>query len=118
MATKTQQRIQSSSGAESQGGYSDELEDSSDSDLERICENPIEKAFFDRKHIEKLLASGTFTIVLQAVPSQNSHCRAWNCPPRKLSGRPNIRSDFRFNLKDLSGRRYRKLCPTVDQTDD
>jgi hypothetical protein len=85
-------------------GYPDDPNDSSDSDFERICENPLEKAFFDKKHIEKLLASGTSGIILQTVRSKNSHCRAWNCPSRIITGMPNIRSDFRFNLKDLSGR--------------
>jgi hypothetical protein len=71
---------------------------------QKIYDTPVE-----REHIEEKLASGTFVIVLQTVPSRNSHCRAWNCLPRELSGRPNICSDFRFNLRDLSGRRYGKL---------
>ncbi|KAE8553417.1 hypothetical protein EYB25_004799 [Talaromyces marneffei] len=108
MVINKQQRLQSGSWpAEMQDeGYSDDPEDSSDSDFERICDNPLEKAFFDKKHIEKLLASGTFVIILQTVRSKNSHCRAWNCPPRIITCMPNIRSDFRFNLKDLSGQHY------------
>jgi hypothetical protein len=78
---------------------------SSNFPLQRIYDAPVE-----RENIEEKLASGTFVIVLQTVPSRNSHCRAWNCLPRELSGRPNICSDFRFNLRDLSGRRYGKLA--------
>ena len=87
-------------------GIFEDPADSSDSEFERLLDNPIEQAFFDKRTIEKELASGTFVIILQTTPSKNSHCRAWNCPPETLSGRPNIRSAFRFNLKDLSGRHY------------
>ncbi|KAF3389876.1 hypothetical protein DPV78_011632, partial [Talaromyces pinophilus] len=72
---------------------------SSNFSLQRIYDAPVE-----RENIEEKLASGTFVIVLQTIP--NSHCRAWNCLPRELSSRPNICSDFRFNLRDLSSRRY------------
>ncbi|KUL81337.1 hypothetical protein ZTR_10422 [Talaromyces verruculosus] len=59
MVNHKQQRLQNGSGpAEMQDeGHSDNPEDSSDSDFERICKNPLEKAFLDKKHIEKLLAS-------------------------------------------------------------
>lgn len=73
----------------------------------KICNNPIERAFSDKKIIEERLASGTFVL----VSSKSSHCRAWNCLPRVLSGRPNIESDFRFNLKDLSRQSYSKFSP-------
>lgn len=78
---------------------------SSNFSLQRIYDAPVE-----RENIEEKLASGTFVIVLPTVPSRNSHCRAWNYLPRELSGRPNICSDFRFNLRDLSTRRYGKLA--------
>jgi hypothetical protein len=87
----------------------DGAEDSLVSRFERISKNPIEKAFSDKTHIERKLRSGSFAIVLQTVSSKSSHCRAWNCLPNKVSGRPNIRSDFRFNVMSLSGLHYREL---------
>lgn len=80
-------------------------------DFMRICNNPIERAFSDKKTIEERLASGTFVIMLQAVSSKSSHCRAWDCLQKLLSGTPNIESDFRFDLKDLSSQSYSKFSP-------
>jgi hypothetical protein len=62
MVINEQQRLQSGSWpAEMQDeGYPDDPDVSLDGDFERIYKNPLKKAFFDKKHIEKLLASSTF----------------------------------------------------------
>ncbi|GAM37726.1 hypothetical protein TCE0_029r07876 [Talaromyces pinophilus] len=69
MVINKQQRLQSGSGPAEvhDGDYSDEPKNSSNSDFERICKNPLEKAFLDKKHIEKLLASGIFVIILETA---------------------------------------------------
>lgn len=91
-------------------GKSNDAEDSlPPSKFERISKNPIEKAFADKAHIERMLRSGSFAIVLQIVSSISSHCRAWSCLPTKVSGKPNIRSDYRFNVMSLSGLHYREF---------
>ncbi|KAJ5607201.1 hypothetical protein N7537_003820 [Penicillium hordei] len=45
-----------------------------------------------------------------------SHCRFWDSVPTKLNGEPNIRSVFRFNVEDLSGRYYAPLKPILNLT--
>lgn len=53
------------------------------------------------------LRSGNRVLYFQEVPKVKvSHCRAWNCMPRRRTGEPIIRSYYRFALKgrtDLYG---------------
>lgn len=86
--------------------YSDDPLDDDDSEWERITQDPVKRVAFERKCIEDDLTIKERVIILQENPSSRSHCRFWDCVPRKLNGEPNIRSAFRFNVKDLSGRYY------------
>ncbi|KAJ5288141.1 hypothetical protein N7478_003827 [Penicillium angulare] len=86
--------------------HSDDPLDDTDSEWERITEDPVKRVAFERKCIEDELTNQKRVILLQENPSRRSHCRFWDCVPRKLNGEPNIRSAFRFNVKDLSGRYY------------
>lgn len=79
-----------------------------DSEWERITQDPVKRVAFERKCIEDELTDQKRVILLQANPSSRSHCRFWDCIPRKLNGEPNIRSAFRFNVKDLSSRYFGK----------
>jgi hypothetical protein len=46
------------------------------------------------------LRSGDRVLYLQEVPKVKvSHCRAWDCMPRRRTGEPIIRSYYRFALK-------------------
>lgn len=73
---------------------------------ERITQDPVKRIAFEKKCIEDELTEEKRVIILQKNPSSSSHCRFWDCVPCKLHGKPNIRSAFRFNVKDLSGRYY------------
>lgn len=84
----------------------DDHSDEVDSEWERITEDPVKRVAFERKCIEDELTDEKRLILLQGNPSTRSHCRFWDCIPTKLNGEPNIRSAFRFNVKDLSGRYY------------
>lgn len=86
--------------------YFDDPSDEVDSEWERITEDPVKRVAFERKCIEDELTDEKRLILLQDNPSTRSHCRFWDCIPTKLNGEPNIRSAFRFNVKDLSGRYY------------
>jgi len=68
----------------------------------------MEQVSSTREVIEDELESGTSFLVLEDVPNKRSHCRAVDCLPWQLTGRPNIVSYFRFNLKDFTGRHYGK----------
>lgn len=59
-----------------------------------------------RRNIEGDLGSETMFLILEDVPNHRSHCRDPGCVSRQLTGRPNIKSLFRFNLKDVSGLHY------------
>lgn len=59
----------------------------------------------DKSGIEEELQSGSSILVLESTPSRRSHCRALLCIRHKLTGIINIESDYRFNLKDLTGKR-------------
>lgn len=74
----------------------------------RIAQDEVKRVAFERKCIEDALTDEKRVILLQENPSSRSHCRFWDCVPTKLNGEPNIRSAFRFNVKDFSGRYYGK----------
>ena len=86
--------------------YFNDPSDKVDSEWERITEDPVKRVAFEQRCIEDELTDEKRLILLQDNPSTRSHCRFWNCIPTKLNGEPNIRSVFRFNVKDLSGRYY------------
>ena len=88
--------------------YLDDPSDEDDSEWEGITKDPVKRVAFERKCIEDELTDEERVILLQENPSSRSHCRFWDCVPRKPNGEPNIRSAFRFNVKDLSGRYYGK----------
>ncbi|KAL4972132.1 hypothetical protein BDW66DRAFT_164352 [Aspergillus desertorum] len=48
-------------------------------------------------------------LYLQEVYMQSSHCRAWECSIAKMTREPNIRSYFRFALKDFV-KNYHIIC--------
>jgi hypothetical protein len=49
------------------------------------------------------LTSGNFLLFLQEVPkAKMSHCRAWSCMPYKRTGKPVIKSNYRFKLENVS----------------
>ncbi|KAJ5253723.1 hypothetical protein N7524_010903 [Penicillium chrysogenum] len=77
--------------------------DEADSEWEDIMQDPVA---FERECIEDDITEQKRVILLQENPSSRSHCRYWGCVPTKLNGEPNIRSAFRLNLKDISGRYY------------
>jgi hypothetical protein len=82
--------------------FFDDTENSSVSDLERLCNNPNKKAFFDQKIIKKKeLASATSVIILQVTPSKSSHRRALNCLPETLSGWPKLISPFFVSISRI-----------------
>ncbi|KFZ00165.1 hypothetical protein V500_01153 [Pseudogymnoascus sp. VKM F-4518 (FW-2643)] len=66
---------------------------------------PSDPVATDKSDIEQELRSGSSILVLESTPSRRSHCRALLCLRHKLTGIINIESDYRFNLKDLTGRR-------------
>lgn len=82
----------------------DDPSDEVDSDWERITQDHVKRVAFERECIEDEVTEEKRVILLQDNPSSRSHCRFWDCIPTKLNGEPNIRSAFRFNVKDLSGR--------------
>ncbi|KZF22633.1 hypothetical protein L228DRAFT_268022 [Xylona heveae TC161] len=52
-----------------------------------------------QKHtIEEQLRTGSAILVLQSNYTDRSHCRAVVCPPRQVTGWPNISSAFRLKL--------------------
>ena len=60
----------------------------------------------DRTNFEEQLRSKSSAFYLERCPSQKrSHCRAQFCLPSMLSGQPNIESNYRFNLRDLTNTR-------------
>lgn len=59
----------------------------------------------DKKDIENQLQSNSSVLILESSSTWRAHCRALFCIPRGLRKRPNIESDFRFNLLDLTGMR-------------
>jgi hypothetical protein len=83
--------------------YFDDPSDEADSEWERITQDPVKRVAFERTCIKDELTKEKQVILLQENPSTRSHCRSWDCIPAKLNGEPNIRSAFRFNVKDLSG---------------
>ncbi len=66
---------------------------------------PSDPVATDKSDIEQELRSGSSILVLESTPSRRSHCRALLCLRHKLTGIINIESDYRFNLKDLTGTR-------------
>lgn len=86
--------------------FDDPIDDTDTSEWEAITQDPVKRVAFERKCIEDELTKENRVILLQDNPSTRSHCRFWDCIPTKLNGEPNIRSAFRFNVKDLSGRYY------------
>ncbi|KAE8155565.1 hypothetical protein BDV40DRAFT_294231 [Aspergillus tamarii] len=86
--------------------FDDPSDDEVDGEWEKITQDPAKRLAFERRCIEHELTHEKRVIILQDNPSTRSHCRFWECIPTKLSGEPNIRSAFRFNVKDLSGRYY------------
>ena len=85
--------------------YIDDHSDETNTEWEKITQDSV---VFERECIEDDLTEQKPVILLQENPSSISHCRYWGCVPTKLNGEPNIRSAFRFNLKDVSGRYYGK----------
>lgn len=85
--------------------YIDDHSDETNTEWEKITQDSV---VFERECIEDDLTEQKRVILLQENPSSRSHCRYWGCVPTKLNGEPNIRSAFRFNLKDVSGRYYGK----------
>ncbi|KFY02909.1 hypothetical protein V490_00367 [Pseudogymnoascus sp. VKM F-3557] len=65
---------------------------------------PSDPVATDKSDIEQELRSGSSILVLESTPSRRSHCRALLCLRHQLTGIINIESDYRFNLKDLTGR--------------
>ncbi|KAE8397203.1 hypothetical protein BDV37DRAFT_65329 [Aspergillus pseudonomiae] len=86
--------------------FDDPSDEKVDSEWEKIKQDPAKRVAFERRCIEHELTNEKRVIILQDNPSTRSHCRFWECIPTKLNGEPNIRSAFRFNVKDLSGRSY------------
>lgn len=80
--------------------------DEADGEWERITRDPVKRVAFERKCLEDELTNEKRVILLQDNPSSRSHCRFWDYIPSKLTGERNIRSAFRFNVRDLSGRYY------------
>jgi hypothetical protein len=70
-----------------------------------LIAKPSDPVATDKSDIEQELRSGSSILVLKSIPSRRSHCRALLCHRHKLTGIINIESDYRFNLKDLTGRR-------------
>ena len=61
-----------------------------------------------RSDIEEDLESETVFLFLEDVPNRRSHYRDPGCLPFLSTGKPDIKSLFRFNLKDVSARHYGK----------
>jgi hypothetical protein len=66
--------------------------------------NPNSNAL-TRRNIERDLESETTFLILEDVPNQTSHGRDPDCVSRLLTGKSDIKSLFRCNLKDGSGAR-------------
>jgi hypothetical protein len=72
---------------------------------EELNEKPFNPVATDKSDIEEELRSGSSVLVLESTPSRRSHCRALVCLREELTGILNIKSDYRLNLKDLTGKR-------------
>lgn len=70
---------------------------------------PSDLVATDKSDIKQDLRSGSSILVLESTPSRRSHCRALLCLRQKLTSIINIESDYRFNLKDLTGIRASDL---------
>jgi hypothetical protein len=73
--------------------------------IKEIDAKPFDPVATDKSDIKQELWSESSILVLESTPSRRSHCWALLCLRRKLNGIINIESDYRFNLKDLTGRR-------------
>ncbi|ELR03560.1 hypothetical protein GMDG_06218 [Pseudogymnoascus destructans 20631-21] len=73
--------------------------------VKELNAKPSDPVATDKSDIEQKLRSGSSILVLESTPSRRSHCRALLCLRQKLTGIINIESDYRFNLKDLTGTR-------------
>lgn len=56
----------------------------------------------DKRFVEKMLESKTSVLVLERSHTWKAYCRALFCIPKQLTKRPNIESNFRFNLYDAA----------------
>jgi hypothetical protein len=72
---------------------------------EELNEKPFDPVAIDKSDIEEELRSGSSVLVLESTRSRRSHCRALVCLRKELTGILNIKSDYRLNLKDLTGKR-------------
>ncbi|KAL5335627.1 hypothetical protein BJX70DRAFT_374646 [Aspergillus crustosus] len=86
--------------------FDDPVDEEVDSEWEKITQDPVKRVAFERRCIKDKLMNEKRVIILQDNPSTRSHCRFWEYIPTKLNRKPNIRSAFCFNIKDLSGRYY------------
>ncbi|EED17286.1 hypothetical protein TSTA_111300 [Talaromyces stipitatus ATCC 10500] len=69
---------------------------------DRVCKKQRDREEESRYIIDDL-KSGNFILLLQETPKvKMSHCQAWRCMPRKRTGKPVIKSHYRFMLKDIS----------------
>ncbi|KFY48589.1 hypothetical protein V495_01207 [Pseudogymnoascus sp. VKM F-4514 (FW-929)] len=83
-------------------------DESADQSATSLCQEdakPSDPVATDKSDVEQELRSGSSILVLESTPSRRSHCRALLCLRHKLTGIINIETDYRFNLKDLTGRR-------------
>lgn len=96
--------------------YFDDPWDEVNSEWEKAKQAPVKRLAFERECIEDEFSKQKRVMLLEENSSRRSHCRSWDCVPTTLSGERNIRSAFRFNLKDVSGRyngkssQLRKKC--------
>ncbi|CZR52351.1 uncharacterized protein PAC_02228 [Phialocephala subalpina] len=67
--------------------------------IEKTSKDLIEA---DRKYLEKMLESKTSVLVLERSHTWRAHCRANFCIPKQLTKRPNIESNFRLKLFNLT----------------
>jgi len=67
---------------------------------ENLAPDPVT---LDRTEIEEQLRSGHSVFVLERTQTWQSHCRARFCIPKEWSGKPNIQSPYRLNLKGVTG---------------
>lgn len=72
---------------------------------EELGVKPFDPVATDKVNIEEELRSGSSVLILERTQDGGGYCRARFCLRQKLIGIISIESDYRFNVKDLTGKR-------------
>ena len=82
--------------------YFDDPQDKVNSEQEKAKQALVKRLAFERECIKDEFSKQKRVMLLEENSSRRSHYRSQDYVLTTLSGEPNIRSTFRFNLKDVS----------------